>query len=218
MLNDERPNGELLLALGAVQDSNLSDCLEFEASLVAADKYYQAKEQLLAAAGFSPAERFPVYADRFPTQLLAYLRLSRIQDPAQFAKVSFADDVAVSQVNEYEVLQLLMGECRERLQAYELTYEEEIKNLQSPSLTGRARLAARLRFGEKAILTATMDAVRRKLAPVRGIPTKQGMQDPNADLKEIFEAIEGIPSAPARLFDGIRRWARGEFDPEWPSK
>jgi histone-lysine N-methyltransferase SETD3 len=31
-----------------------------------------------------------------------------------------------------------------------------------------------------------MDAVRRRLAPIRGIPTKSGgMQDPNADIKEV---------------------------------
>ena len=41
--------------------------------------------------------------------------------------MSFDDDVVVSQMNEYEVLQLLMGECRERLQEYSTTYEEEIK-------------------------------------------------------------------------------------------
>jgi hypothetical protein len=182
-------------------------------------------------------------------------------------------------MNEYEVLQLLMGECRERLAEYKGNLEEEIKGLQvcgwgtcalrrrpgreswgghlfalrrlrylprpwatcgpalsttaliyslmpclrsappcsqSPDLQGHGRLAARLRKCEKTILTQFMDAVRRKLAPVRGIPTKSGgMQDPNADLKEIFDTIEAIPSAPARLFDGIRRWARGDFDPEW---
>lgn len=42
-------------------------------------RYYQSKEQLLAAMGFGSPERFPVYSDRFPIQLLAYLRLSRIQ-------------------------------------------------------------------------------------------------------------------------------------------
>jgi hypothetical protein len=29
--------------------------------------------------GMTASERFPVYADRFPIQLLAYLRLTRIQ-------------------------------------------------------------------------------------------------------------------------------------------
>jgi len=82
---------------------------------------------------------------------------------------------------------------------------------QGPELQGKPRLAARLRFSEKTILTQFMDAVRRKLAPVRGIPTKAGgMQDPNADLKEIFDTIEAIPGAPAKLLDGFRKWARGE--------
>jgi hypothetical protein len=87
---------------------------------------------------------------------------------------------------------------------------------QSPELTGRERLATKLRVAEKQILSQFMDAVRRKLAPIRGIPTKSGgMQDPNQDLKEIFDAIEGIPAAPAKLFDNIKRWAAGEFDPDW---
>ncbi len=35
-----------------------------------------------------------------------------------------------------------------------------------------------------------------RLAPIRGIPTKAGqMQDPNSDLREIFDAIEAIPQA-----------------------
>jgi hypothetical protein len=45
------------------------------------------KQQLLESFGFAAEERFPVYADRFPIQLLSYLRLSRIQDVGLFAKV-----------------------------------------------------------------------------------------------------------------------------------
>ena len=71
-------------------------------------------------------------------------------------------------------------------------------------------------MSEKKILSQFMDAVRRKLAPIRGIPTKAGgMQDPNQDLKEIFDIIEDLPNKPAKLFDGLRRWAKGEFDPDW---
>lgn len=32
--------------------------------------------------------------------------------------MSFDSDVVLSQMNEYEVLQLLMGDCRERIAAY----------------------------------------------------------------------------------------------------
>lgn len=44
---------------------------------------------------------------------------------------------------------------------------------------------------------------------------QQGFQDPNADVLEIFETIESIPSAPKKLLDGFMGWARGDNDPEW---
>lgn len=157
---------------------------------------------------------------------------------------------------------------------------------------------SQLRLGEKRILRGTMDGVRRRLAPIRGIPTKVrcgctaglllvdcsspgehwclvrlrllllgalhpaaaldavqcssaahtwggstclrhsarprstclpcccllparralqsgGMQDPNADLIEIFDTIEQLPSAPKKLLDGFGRWLSGKDDPDW---
>ena len=50
--------------------------------------YFNMKAEVLAALGFAPEDSFPVFADRFPNQLLAYARLARLQDPALFAKVS----------------------------------------------------------------------------------------------------------------------------------
>jgi histone-lysine N-methyltransferase SETD3 len=254
-----RPSSPAAAAIAAARVDNPQDCLLFPATLLAADRLYAQKAEILAAAGLDPkGQAFPVRRDALPTQLLSFLRLSRVQDAAQFARVSFDADVVVSQMNEYEVLQLLMGDCRERLGAYAGgTLEEECKVLQrqaqemgqrardkgaaaakGPGGAGaaaggagagaeaeaeaeaerraRERLAARLRAAEKAVLSATTDAVRRRLAPIRGIPTKSGgMQDPNSDLREIFEALEGIPSAPARALDTVRRWAKGEFDPDW---
>ncbi len=46
--------------------------------------------QILESMGLQAKERFMVYADRMPTQLLAFLRLSRLSDPALFAKVGVA--------------------------------------------------------------------------------------------------------------------------------
>jgi len=37
--------------------------------------------------GYRIEEQFPVYADKMPTQLLAYLRMARVQDPGLLAKV-----------------------------------------------------------------------------------------------------------------------------------
>jgi hypothetical protein len=61
--------------------------------------------------------------------------------------------------------------------------------------------------------------VCRRLAPIRGIPTKGGnLSDPNSDLKEIFDTFESLPSAPIKLAQGLMSWARGEQDPDWKPK
>lgn len=47
--------------------------------------------QIVQSLGFEAAnQEFPIYADRMPTQLLAYLRLSRLQDSGEIAKASLA--------------------------------------------------------------------------------------------------------------------------------
>lgn len=218
-LSDGRPNAEMLLACGSVETPNPADYLDFEASLVAADRMYQLKKQVVEQEGFKDRQAFPVYEDRMPTQMLAYLRLSRVQDAGQLASVSFSKDTVVSQMNEYEILQLLMGDCRERLAQYKNNAEEDTKMLQDPSLAAKDRLACQMRLVEKRIISGFMDGVRRRLAPIRGIPTKAGgMQDPNADIQEVFDIIESIPEAPKKFMDGFMRWARGEDDPEWNAR
>ncbi|CAL8465053.1 g4588 [Coccomyxa elongata] len=216
---DGRPNGELLLATGRVEDDNASDCLTITVGLVQSDRLFTVKKQIVESVGFGIVQEFPIFRDRMPTQLLAYLRLARLTDPALLAKVSFEEDVILNQLNEYEVLQLLLGECRDRLTSYAGSAEEDLKLLQQAGLSERERLAARLRMAEKRILQGTLDAVRRRLAPIRGIPTKGGgLTDPNADLKEVFDVIETLPSLPGKVVGGFMSWARGEQDPDWKKK
>lgn len=171
----------------------------------------------------------------------------------------------------------LLPACR--ISAFKGGLEEDVKVLQERDLTPRQRVAAQLRLCEKRILRGTMEGVRRRLAPIRGIPTKvgyphgclspractlvrvfyyrpqrgspnvsvaagpqcwyqssmiaysirtstnpprrlplslqQGFQDPNADIIEVFDTIESLPSAPKKLLDGLLGWARGDHDPEW---
>ena len=223
-LADGRPSGELVLATGHLFEpkpgTNPSDCLTVDVGLVPTDRLRDAKSEILAAMGFAPSRQpFPIAADRMPLGLLAYLRLARVSDAAALAAVSFEVDNPVSAANEYEVLQLLLGECRDRLAGYEGPAEEDTKMLQRPGLTPRQILAARLRLCEKSILQGTMDAVRRRLAPIRGIPTKDGsMRAANADLLEVFDVLEGLPSLPGKVGGGLTGWARGDNDPEWKKK
>lgn len=104
-----------------------ADCLFMEASLVAADRLYTTKRDIVESVGLGrlhglwwmhvvdrmrPPQpdfhlhtgvkaEFPVFEDRIATQHLVYLRLARLQDPAQLARVcvhhalSFGRDVII---------------------------------------------------------------------------------------------------------------------------
>ncbi len=113
----------------------------------------------------------------------------------------------VSPINEYEVLQLMLGDCRERLAAYDGGLDDEVKLLQSGAASAQEYAAAALRLAEKRILTETMAAVRRRLAPIRGVPTKSGrMESSNSDILEIFEQLENLNRAPRNIFNSMFGW------------
>merc|ERR1711920_1028007 len=102
-----------------------------------------------------------------------------------------------------------MAECRDRLSEFATSdIDEETRLINNANVAGgpsrRELSAARLRRIEKKIILDTMNGVRNKLAPIRGIPTKAGtMEDPNADLLEIFEMIEDLPNAPRKFLDNL---------------
>lgn len=49
---DGRPNGELLLATGRVEDDNASDCLTITVGLVQTDRLFSVKKQIVESVGF----------------------------------------------------------------------------------------------------------------------------------------------------------------------
>ena len=58
----------------------------------------RAAVQVVQSLGFDINQEFPIFADRMPTQLLAFLRLSRLQDSGELAKVRVAlPDVFISE-------------------------------------------------------------------------------------------------------------------------
>ena len=213
-----RNNGELFLNTGCVDSSHPGDYIYMKAELQPSDRLFTAKKQVLEGMGFTPADQyFPVYEDRMPMQLYSYLRFSRVQDPGEMMAVSFDEDKMVSTMNEYEILQLLMGDCRELMSEYETNEEDEVNLLKNAAqMRVREVEAAKLRMSEKKLIGATMTAVRKRLAPIRGIPTKQGMEDPNQDLLDIFNAIESIPNKPKEMIEDFKKWARGDYENEIP--
>uniref|UniRef100_A0A7R9T8R0 Rubisco LSMT substrate-binding domain-containing protein n=1 Tax=Prasinoderma coloniale TaxID=156133 RepID=A0A7R9T8R0_9VIRI len=205
-----RNSADLALTFGELDAEGKArdDFLTFQFGMVQNDSLYTVKAGVLAELGYATdGQEFPVFEDRFPTQLLNYLRLSRVTDIGLLAKLSMETDNILSQINEYEILQLLMGDVRERLEEFENTDTVgEQQTLRDAELNGREELATLLRLGEKRVLQGTMTGVRTRLAPIRGVPTKGGgMQDPNADLAEMFESFEQLPKriATGKIFDGL---------------
>ena len=60
-----------------------------------------------------------------PREFLSYLRLARVTNEELFA-ISFTEDKIISPMNEYETLQLLMADCRDRMSAYDTNEEDEL--------------------------------------------------------------------------------------------
>ncbi|CCO66102.1 predicted protein [Bathycoccus prasinos] len=210
-----RNNSELYLSFGDVDDQHPGDYEYWPTELSENDPLYAAKKSVLEAQGFADkGQTFPVYKDRMPREFLSYLRFARVTNSEELFAVSFTEDKVVSPMNEYETLQLLMADCRDRMSAYDTNEEDELLLQKRDDVSLKIRNASRLRRCEKELVGEMMNAVRRRLAPIRGIPTKQGMEDPNSDLLEIFDAIESIPNAPKKAFENFQKWARGDYEDE----
>lgn len=201
-----RPNSDLLISYGLVDENNKNDFIEIEVGLVKTDPLRSLKLQILQVANFQDEQSFPLYLDRFPTQLLSYVRLARLQDSGLIAKIAFDKDIIVNEANEYEVLTLLLTECRNRLSNFDRSLDDEIGLLNSKDISPKERVAAKFRVCEQRILSNTMAALRSRLAPIRGIPTKGGsMKDQHSDIKEMFGVVEQVASAPQKFLSNLMK-------------
>jgi len=189
----QRNSADLLVACGYIDEEGDADYVEIEASLVPVDPLFQAKRARLEAAGLAPkGQTFPLFRDRIPAQLLAYLRLARATTPEDLAKASLDRDETVSPLNEYEVLTLLLTDLRERLLRYPGTGAEDQRIASEPpeGLQQKAVVAAKLRLRERVLLEQTLQALRTRRQAFSGVPTKGGkLVDPNADLNEVFDVM-----------------------------
>eukprot|EP00468_Gymnochlora_sp_CCMP2014_P013291 CAMPEP_0167759682 /NCGR_PEP_ID=MMETSP0110_2-20121227/11157_1 /TAXON_ID=629695 /ORGANISM="Gymnochlora sp., Strain CCMP2014" /LENGTH=504 /DNA_ID=CAMNT_0007646091 /DNA_START=39 /DNA_END=1550 /DNA_ORIENTATION=+ len=200
-------NAELLLTRGQARSGNSEDFIAIDANIVMADVLYSAKKQILDAYGMGENQKFIVYKDRLPLELLSYLRLSRLQSSNDLLKLNFEQDSVVSEMNEYEILQLLLSEARSISGGYaspDTDSDRFILKEQDSSVP--QKLAAVVRLGEKEVVSGFMDMVRTRLAPIRGIPTKQGMEDKNQEILDMFDTFEAIPKAPQKFVKSITDW------------
>ena len=67
----------------------------------------------------------------------------------------------------------------------------------------------------RALASAESNLQRLKMPSVPSMRRDVGVLAEGLSTNTKLEALEGIPSAPARALDTVRRWAKGEFDPDW---
>lgn len=151
-----KSNAELLVSYGFLVDRNPYDAVELSAFPSPDDPLYDQKVQYLAECGYDGPQAFPLYADRYPMELIEFLRYC-VCDEDMVRGGDFGN--FVSEQNEAAAATALIQACDDAIAAYPTTTEDD-KALMSDrplyKLLGvKERCAIRQRLGEKVILQRT---------------------------------------------------------------
>ncbi|CAM9583301.1 unnamed protein product, partial [Ectocarpus fasciculatus] len=116
-------NSDLLLLYGFSLDRNPYNSVDVTISLDESDGLYERKKAFLSEAGLPPTKAFPLYNDRYPDELLQYLRL--IQLNADQLRGRTLEDLSFEKkqtdVNELMVLDSLVEACKATIAGYPTT-------------------------------------------------------------------------------------------------
>lgn len=159
-----KSNSELLVSYGFLVERNPYDGVDLGAFPSMEDPLFEEKVAFLKTCGIDRPVDFPLYGDRYPMELIEFLRFCVCD------KDQIGDDFGnfVSDENESAAAQALCDACAGALDAYPQTIEED-KALMSDKTLYRMlgikeRCAIRQRLGEKTILQRTINNVERERA------------------------------------------------------
>lgn len=165
-----RSNADLLLLYGFALDRNPFNAVAIAVGAVEGnDPLFEAKAAFAARAGRDARRAtFPLYADRYPDELLQFLRMAcatpthlgkcPLDDPSTYVAPLCAD-------NERAVLETIRAACAAALGAY-----PDVEEVPAAFLTRNGRMARRLVETEKRILAKTLAAVAKQDAALANAP------------------------------------------------
>lgn len=162
-----KSNADLLLLYGFSLDRNPYNSVDVTISLDEADELYEKKKRFLEDAGLPPTKSFPLYNDRYPDELLQYLRLIQLNKEQLLDRrlVDLDFDRKQTDVNELMVLDSLVDACNAAILGYPTTEEDDSKIMADPgmfrALSKTQRMAVKHRRQEKRILRRTIAAVSK---------------------------------------------------------
>jgi histone-lysine N-methyltransferase SETD3 len=189
----KKSNAQLLLLYGFCLERNAGDFLEVPMGhLLDGDPLAEAKKRWLEYRKIPYDEAFPLYRDRFVSEMMQFLRLLVIQ-PEDLGLPANAPDLVLdkalnsinfkradAEVSERRALLILRGICEELLSKYGTTLDEDERLIGDRTmfdlLPKKQRMAMRVRYGEKLILRAvmtTLDRVMNNLGTINELNDKR---------------------------------------------
>eukprot|EP00903_Cladosiphon_okamuranus_P014462 g13418.t1 len=173
-------NSDLLLLYGFSLDRNPYNSVDVTISLDENDELFEQKKTFLEEAGLPPTKAFPLYNDRYPDELLQYLRLVQLNKDQLRGRTleDLSFEKKQTDVNELMVLDSLVEACKATIAGYPTTEEQDSVIMNDAgmfrALSKTQRMAVKHRRQEKIILRRTIAAVtkdKEKLRiPLGGLP------------------------------------------------
>eukprot|EP00587_Corethron_hystrix_P002337 CAMPEP_0113312620 /NCGR_PEP_ID=MMETSP0010_2-20120614/9385_1 /TAXON_ID=216773 ORGANISM="Corethron hystrix, Strain 308" /NCGR_SAMPLE_ID=MMETSP0010_2 /ASSEMBLY_ACC=CAM_ASM_000155 /LENGTH=572 /DNA_ID=CAMNT_0000168497 /DNA_START=73 /DNA_END=1788 /DNA_ORIENTATION=- /assembly_acc=CAM_ASM_000155 len=166
-----KSNADLLLLYGFALERNPFNSVDVTVSIATTlnDLLLVEKREYLKKVGREQTVDFPCYADRYPTEMLEYLRLMQMTPEDTRGKPLAAFDYTrtISAANEQAVLASIIEAVRNQLSLYPTTEEQDAALIQDKSLfqcfNYNQRMAVRHRRNEKRLLKRTVAALEKQL-------------------------------------------------------
>ncbi|GMI15864.1 hypothetical protein TrLO_g12087 [Triparma laevis f. longispina] len=163
----EKGNGDLLLLYGFALERNPYNSVDVTVSV--SGEMMEEKKRFLKLVGREERVDFQVYADRYPIEMLEYLRLMCMTEEDLGGKglEEFDYSRTISSANEREALGAVIEAVRGQLEKYETTEEEDVDLIQDKNLfnllSKQSRMAIRHRRNEKRLLKRTIAALEKEI-------------------------------------------------------
>jgi len=178
----QKSNAELLLLYGFALERNPYNAVDVTVSIaprtaaaaaadegVEEDPLAQEKVDFLRSAGRDQTVDFPCYADRYPIEMLEYLRLMMMtpEDSRGSPLADFDYSRTISSANEAAVLQSVVAAVEYQLSLFPQTEEEDAAVIRDKGmfrlLGYNQRMAVRHRRNEKRLLKRTLAALEKQI-------------------------------------------------------
>ncbi|KAG7347815.1 rubisco LSMT substrate-binding domain containing protein [Nitzschia inconspicua] len=189
----QKSNAELLLLYGFAVERNPYNSVDVTVAIaprtesfvkelnddsIPVDPLAEEKIAFLESVGRDSIVDFPCYADRYPVELLEFLRLMQMtpEDTRGKALKDFDYSRTISAANEAAVLTSVIDAVKRQLDKYPNTEEEDAALIKDKAmfrlLSYNQRMAIRHRRNEKRLLKRTIAALENQIR-------KQGLDDPD---------------------------------------